>query len=103
LLVAIYELGVKDIMVIGHTDCGVQHLDSVEIVKKMKDRGISPQAIDTMSYCGVDFDQWLSGFENVEDSVRHSVELLETHPLIPEDVHIYGMVMDSTTGELKVL
>ena len=28
LLVAIIELGVTDIMVIGHTDCGVQHIDS---------------------------------------------------------------------------
>ncbi len=28
LLVAIIELGVEEIMVIGHTDCGVQHIDS---------------------------------------------------------------------------
>ena len=103
LLVAIYELGVEDIMVIGHTDCGVQHLESTEILEKMKQRGISAKAIDTMTYCGVDFDQWLAGFQDVEDSVRHSVKLLETHPLIPSDVHIYGVVMDSTTGELKVL
>ena len=28
LLVAIFELGVEEIMVIGHTDCGVQHINS---------------------------------------------------------------------------
>lgn len=27
LLISIYELGVEEIMVIGHTDCGVQQMD----------------------------------------------------------------------------
>ncbi len=103
LLVAIYELGVEDIMIIGHTDCGVSHLDSQVIMEKMKGRGVSEDIMDTMKYCGVNFDSWLAGFENVEDSVHNSVNILENHPLIPKDVRIYGMIMDSTTGELKVL
>ena len=28
LLVGILELGVEEVMVIGHTDCGVQHIDA---------------------------------------------------------------------------
>lgn len=57
LLIAIYELGVEEIFVVGHTDCGVQQ----------------------------------------------SVQLLQEHPLIPQNVKIYGFVMDSVTGELKKL
>ncbi|WP_232780410.1 hypothetical protein [Candidatus Stoquefichus sp. SB1] len=45
----------------------------------------------------------LSGFESVEESVQQSVQLLQEHPLIPQDVKIYGFVMDSVTGELKKL
>ena len=41
LLVAIIELGVEEIMVIGHTDCGVQHIDSDIMIHHMKQRGIS--------------------------------------------------------------
>lgn len=103
LLIAIYELGVEDIMVIGHTDCGVQHMDSVKMLQSMRQRGVSSQVVETMEYCGINFDEWLSGFENVEESVKRSVNLLLEHPLIPEDVHIYGLVMDSTTGELRTI
>lgn len=101
LLIAIYELGVEDIMIIGHTDCGVQHMDSKVMLKEMKQRGVSTQVVDMMKYCGVDFDSWLSGFDDVVTSVKGSVEMLRKHPLLPKDVSIYGYVMDSTTGELK--
>ena len=31
LMVAIYELGVVEVMIIGHTDCGAKHMNSSEI------------------------------------------------------------------------
>ena len=33
LLIAIYELGVEEILIIGHTDCGVQHMDSQALIE----------------------------------------------------------------------
>ena len=54
LLVAIIELGVTDIMVIGHTDCGVQHIDSEMMIHHMKERGITQESIDLMKYCGTE-------------------------------------------------
>ena len=36
LLVAIYELGVTEVMIIGHTNCGVQGMDSAEMQHAMK-------------------------------------------------------------------
>lgn len=61
LLVAIIELGVEEIMVIGHTDCGVQHIDSESMIAHMKQRGVSQASIDLMKYCGIDFERWLAG------------------------------------------
>lgn len=101
LLVAIFELGVEEIMVVGHTDCGVQHINADMMMDHMKQRGVTQEQIDMMHYCGVDFEQWLSGFDDVESSVHETVELLEHHPLIPKDITIYGCVMDSVTGKLK--
>ena len=100
LLIAVSELGVETILVIGHTDCGVQHMDSRAMIESMKQRGVSQEAIDMIHYCGIDFEKWLSGFDDVNTSVQETVELLKHHPLIPEDVQIGGFVMDSTTGEL---
>lgn len=103
LIVAVYELGVEEIMIIGHTDCGVQHMDSNDIMKKMKQRGIKEEDINLVSYCGIDLDSWLSGFDCVEQSVKESVERIKNHPLMPHDINVYGCIMDSITGELKML
>ena len=103
LLVAIFELGVNEIMVIGHTDCGVQHINSEMMIEHMLNRGVSPESIEIMKYCGIDFEKWLSGFDNVETSVYETVRFLKEHPLIPKDVGIAGYVMDSVTGELMEL
>ena len=100
LLVAIIELGVEEVMVIGHTDCGVQHIDSDMMIHHMKERGIRQESIDLMKYCGIDFEKWLSGFDTVEDSVRETVDTIRNHPLIPNDINIFGYVIDTQTGEL---
>ena len=103
LLVAIFELGVEEIMVIGHTDCGVQHIDGDMMISHMKQRGITQESIDFMRYCGIDFDRWLCGFDTVEQSVEDTVEIIRNHPLIPKDIRIGGYVIDSNTGKLNVV
>ena len=101
LIVAIYDLGVDEIMVIGHTDCGVQYMDSAGLIEKMRARGVKDEDINLIQYCGVDFKKWLSGFQCVETSVAETVELIRNHPLIPRDIHVDGFVMDSVTGKLN--
>ncbi|SHO44277.1 beta-class carbonic anhydrase [Anaerocolumna xylanovorans] len=101
LLIGIYELEIEEILVIGHTDCGARHTDSSKMIEKMKERGITSKNIDMLKYCGVDFDSWLGGFANLEASVRKSVEVIKKHPLIPESVKVYGLIIDSVTGELN--
>ena len=100
LLVAIFELGVEEIMVIAHSDCGACHMHSEEMLEKMKARGINADYIHMMSFCGVDFHSWLDGFEDTEKSVRGTVDFIVHHPLIPSDVKVHGFIIDSTTGEL---
>lgn len=102
-LVAIIELGVEEIMVIGHTDCGVQHIDSEMMIGHMKKRGITQEAIDLMKYCGIDFEKWLAGFDTVEQSVEETVDTIRNHPLIPGDIRIGGYVINTETGELQVI
>ena len=103
LLVGIIELGVEEVMVIGHTDCGVQHIDSDIMIHHMKQRGISQESIDLMKYCGIDFEKWLAGFDTVEQSVTDTVETIRNHPLMPHDIRIGGYVIDSITGEVSTV
>ena len=103
LLISIFELGVNEIMVIGHTDCGVQHVDSEMMIHHMKERGVSQESIDLMKYCGINFEKWLAGFDDVETSVRETVDTIAHHPLMPRDIKIGGYVIDTVTGKLTVI
>ncbi len=101
LLIAVYELGVTEIMIIGHYDCGVQHMDGDLMLRHMRQRGIRQEDIDFLDYCGFGIRDWLTGFSCVQEAVRKSVDLVRSHPLIPKDVVIEGFLMDPTTGEVK--
>lgn len=101
LLVAVYELGVTEIMVIGHTGCGVQGMNAAEMLELMHSRGIDESHISLMRHCGIDLDSWLHGFENTSDAVAETVDLIANHPLMAPDVTVRGYIMDSVTGELN--
>ncbi len=101
LLVAVYELGVNEIMVIGHTGCGVQGMNAAEMLHLMRERGVSEEHITLMRHCGIDLDGWLHGFEDTSEAVSETVDLIGKHPLMAADVRVRGYIMDSTTGELS--
>lgn len=101
LLIGIYDLNICEILVVGHTDCGARCTDSHKIIEKMKDHGIEQDNIDLLRYCGIEFETWLRGFMDLDVSIRKSVELIRNHPLVPKDVELYGLVIDSITGELS--
>lgn len=103
LLIAVYELGVEEIMVIGHTGCGVQGMNADEMLRLMKERGVSESNITLMRHCGIDLDSWLHGFDEVEQSVSETVDLIRNHPLMTSDIRVAGYVIDSVTGELHPL
>ena len=101
LLIGIVELGVEEVMVIGHTDCGVAGINAKMMIEHLLQRGVSQDHIDMMRYCGVDFEKWLSGFDTVESSVAETVDILKNHPLMPKDVVIRGFVINTETGKLN--
>lgn len=103
LLVAVYELGVNEIMVIGHTGCGVQGMNAVEMLDLMRRRGVSDEHISLMRHCGIDLDRWLHGFDDTSEAVRETVDLIRNHPLMAGDVKVGGYVMDTATGALEVV
>lgn len=103
LLVAIYELGVNEVMVIGHTECGVQGMDAADMLSHMRARGIDDEHISLMRHCGIDLDGWLHGFDETPAAVLETVDMIRNHPLVPKDISVRGFVIDSVTGELTPL
>ncbi len=103
LLVAVYELGVNEIMVIGHTECGVQGMNAAEMLRLMKQRGVDEEHISLMRHCGIDLDSWLHGFDDTADAVRETVDLVRHHPLMAADVRVGGYIIDTATGAMTVV
>lgn len=101
LLIGIYELGIQEILVIGHTDCGARCVESRKILGKMMTRGVARTNIDRIKSSGIDLDAWLDGFQDLEGSIGLSVNLIRNHPLVPAEITVHGLVIDSETGELK--
>ena len=103
LLVAVFELKVREIMVIAHHDCGMQWLHAESFLNKVHDSDIPDDRIETLRHAGINLDGWLTGFDNVEDSVRHTVRLIRNHPLMPADIAVHGLVIHPTTGKLNMV
>ena len=97
LIVAVYELGVNEIMVVAHSNCGACHMTFHHFEEEMLKRGIPACAMDQSA---VNLHEWLEGFHDTEKSVHNTVATIVNHPLIPKDVTVRGFIIDSETGEL---
>lgn len=100
LLVGIYELGVKEIMVVAHSGCGACEMSFSHFKKEMLARGIKEETLATINNCGIDLEKWLDGFHDTPSSVRKTVETICNHPLMPSDITVKGFIIDSTSGLL---
>ena len=98
LLVAVYELGVEEIMVVAHTGCGSCHMSFHHFEEEMRRRGIPESELHRTD---VDLDAWLEGFHDTETSVRRTVCAIREHSLMARDVTVRGFIIDSATGALQ--
>lgn len=103
ILVAVYELGAREMLVIGHHGCGMTNLDTEGMVSKFAGHGIDPLAIETLENSGIRMDKFLKGFSSSEEGVMHSVKMIRKHPLFPKDIPVHGLIIHPETGALEVI
>lgn len=104
ILIAVHMLGADEVIVVGHHDCGMQSVERNTFVEKLIQRGISRKTINIMEHAGVDLERWLHKFDNVYDSVRDTVSIIENHPFLAEaGIPVHGLVIDPHTGKLELV
>jgi carbonic anhydrase len=88
LIVSQQLLGTHEIVVIGHTGCGLLGADE----DALRDRMVSEtdQALDIV----------FGSFADLDASVQASVDRLRTHPWLKR-VPVHGLVFDVATGRLR--
>jgi len=91
LIISYRLLGTREFFVIHHTDCGMLTFSNRQIRDMLrKDTGSRRAA-------SIDF----LPFKDLEKSVVDDVRRIRRHPLIPNDIPIYGFLYDVRTGRLN--
>jgi carbonic anhydrase len=91
LMFSIHVLGVKEVMIVGHTGCGMELFTDEEFENHLHKRaGVLAVAPAKFHF-----------YTDVNDATRKQMLKLRSHPWVPSDVTIRGFVLDLATGELK--
>jgi carbonic anhydrase len=101
---SVYLLGVREVMVIGHTQCGLAHANSTALIASMQALGVDPETLITREGLGdiQGLMTWLGAFHDVHLNVREVVNVLRSSPFLPK-IPIHGLVIDIITGKLEVV
>jgi carbonic anhydrase len=91
LMFSIHVLGVREIMIVGHTGCGMEMFSEEGFEDHIhKQTGVWAVAPDKF-HC----------YTDVNLATQKQVLKLKSHPWIPADVVIRGFVIDLATGKLS--
>ena len=102
LLVAIGELGVREVLVVGHTDCGTCGMHAEHLLEALARAGSDARALAEAA-ADRELMGRLAGFERLEGEVADSVRAIREHPLGPRSVRVTGCTIDVATGELTLV
>ena len=90
LVLSHHELGAREIMIVGHTECGVLGLDDSELRTRLQVQ-FGPAEQPTSFH----------GFPHLENSVREQTRKVRSHPWLRGRVLVRGFAYDVKTGMLR--
>lgn len=101
---AIYLLDVRKVLVVGHTQCGLSHVEPAALTGSMQALGVDPQQLIEQEGLGnmEGLINWVGAFSDVHISVQETVQVIRNSPYLPK-LPVHGLVIDITTGELTVV
>jgi carbonic anhydrase len=91
LAISQHLLGTEEIILIQHTDCGMQKVSDKELVKTLEDHAGEPVPFDTHA------------FEDLEENLRESLQMLKESPFLLKTDAVRGFVFEVETGLLREL
>jgi carbonic anhydrase len=101
-------LGTQEWFVIHHTDCGMAMFDE-ETIRKLLATSLDTAHLEASGWVNsgsgpgsaeAGYIDWLT-FPDAGSSVIDDIERIRNHPLVPNDIPIYGYMFDVRTGVLN--
>ncbi len=96
--VGLYVKNAREILIVGHTDCGMANFSAADAAEAFRKAGIPRTA-----FGNDDLRIWFGAFGSIRDNVVGSVEFLRRSGLVPNDVKIHGLILDTEKGSLEVV
>jgi carbonic anhydrase len=91
LMFSIHVLGVKEIMIVGHTGCGSEMFTDESFEKHLHER----TGVLAVTPAKFHF------YTDVNEATKKQMLKLRSHPWVPSEIVIRGFVLNLATGELK--
>ena len=100
----IYLLGVREVLVVGHTECGLSRINPTALAASMQALGVDPQQlIEQEGLKDVNgLVRWFGAFSDVHINVKEVVDVIRNSPFLPK-IPVHGCVIDINTGKLTLV
>src|ERR1700746_2562563 len=107
LVISYKLLGTREWFVIHHTNCGMEFFTN-EVMRGLLANSLETAALTDKGFQDVgkgpgsragEYIEWLT-IRDQEQSGRDAVERIREHPLVPENIAIYGYLYDVKSGRL---
>ncbi len=89
--------GGKEIVIIGHTDCQVGKVGTLELLERFQKLGIGRQLLPD------NLNEFFGTFSSERQNVIKATGLVRQSPLISPQVPVHGLMVDLETGKLESL
>lgn len=107
LVISYKLLGTNEWYVIHHTECGMSTFTN-EIMGNLLSRSLETAVLGDTGWANVTENQgseegknidWLT-FKDAGASVLDDIKIIKNHPLVPDNIPVYGFIFDVKTGSL---
>jgi carbonic anhydrase len=107
LVISYKLLGTREWFVIHHTNCGMEFFTN-EVMRGLLANSLETAALTDQGFQDVgqgpgshagEYVEWLT-IRDQAQSVRDDVQRIREHPLVPENIAVYGYIYDVTSGRL---
>lgn len=106
-MLTINFFGTKEIVVLQHTGCGMLSANGNDLEKALRGKGIDVDNVPIDSSLAEltlqkgAFAKWIGMMDDVDQTCIKCVELLKSHPLIPDDITISGWIWETEFRRLR--
>jgi carbonic anhydrase len=107
LVISYKLLGTREWFVIHHTNCGMEFFTN-EKIRELLASSLETAQLTEQGFKDVgkgpgsraaEYIEWLT-IRDQAQSVRDDVERIRNHPLVPENIAVYGYIFEVTSGKL---